>query len=351
VGTKRLEAKHQTTAWFIIIMHKWFKLMSSRCQKLAFAYANQEEYENTIRFFHSFINIIRNITLSDKAWKPFQTGLLLATQTALDLQEIYLNREKFNYFMLGRLTQDALENLFSSIRRRRSVPDAREFKFALRMVCLSQFEGKIHHGNYDIADANHLIRYCDSINTLKPSAQFNDEDETVHYGLMAHFANYKLSANVKEALYSFIGALLLKVKKNFKNCHACYSSLLLKQGDHISVGHFTKLREYKEEKENLCYASQQLFNFIYECEVKFRFYEKQIVKNKINVSQLVDILTEAENIPPIPNCHGVLKNLIHIFVKSRVYFTLREQKKRIINKQDSRSVAMKAAVNNPNHNK
>jgi hypothetical protein len=125
VGTKRLEAKHQTTAWFIIIMHKWFKLMSSRCQKLGFAYANQEEYENTIRFFHSFINIIRNITLSDKAWKPFQTGLLLATQTALDLQEIYLNREKFNYFMLGRLTQDALENLFSSIRRRRSVPDAR----------------------------------------------------------------------------------------------------------------------------------------------------------------------------------------------------------------------------------
>jgi hypothetical protein len=133
---------------------------------------------------------------------------------------------------------------------------------------------------------------------------------------------------MSKKLCTTILALCKKVKKNFKNCHACYSSLLLKQGDHVSVGHFTKLREYKEEKENLCYASQQLFNFIYECEVKFRFYEKQIVKNKINVSQLVDILTEAENIPPIPNCHGVLKNLIHIFVISRVYFTLREQKKK-----------------------
>jgi hypothetical protein len=101
---------------------------------------------------------------------------------------------------------------------------------------------------------------------------------------------------MSKKLCTTILALCKKVKKNFKHCHACYSSLLLKQGDHISVGHFTKLREYKEEKENLCYASQQLFHFIYECELKFRFYEKQIVKNKINVSQLVDILRKAENI-------------------------------------------------------
>jgi hypothetical protein len=90
---------------------------------------------------------------------------------------------------------------------KKRVPDAREFKFVFRTVCLSQFEGKIHHGNYDIADADHLVRYCDSINTLKPSAQFNDEEETVPYGLMAHFVNCKLSVNVKEALYNYIGAL------------------------------------------------------------------------------------------------------------------------------------------------
>jgi hypothetical protein len=55
------------------------------------------------------MNIILHTTTEDKCWKPFQTGCLLATQTTLDYQQIYLEQEGFQYVMLGRLTQDALK--------------------------------------------------------------------------------------------------------------------------------------------------------------------------------------------------------------------------------------------------
>jgi hypothetical protein len=47
--------------------------------------------------------------------------------------------------LLGRLTQDALENLFSDVRCRRAVPDGRDFKGALRLIALSQFETQNRH--------------------------------------------------------------------------------------------------------------------------------------------------------------------------------------------------------------
>jgi hypothetical protein len=126
-------------------MHNWFQLMTSRYQQLALSHKEMGEYEISIIFLHSFMKIIRHTTTENKCWKPFQTGCLLATQTALDYQQIYLE-EGFQYVMLRRLTQDALENLFSVISSRRSVPDAREFRSVLRLVCLSQFECSIKHG-------------------------------------------------------------------------------------------------------------------------------------------------------------------------------------------------------------
>ncbi|XP_072765779.1 uncharacterized protein [Anoplolepis gracilipes] len=66
----------------------------------------------------------------------------------------------------GRFTQDALENLFSIIRGRKSVPDVCEFKTALRLVCLSQFQANIKHGNYSVIDSDHVIKYCNEIKQI-----------------------------------------------------------------------------------------------------------------------------------------------------------------------------------------
>lgn len=129
---------HVTTAWFVSIMYKWFKLLTSR-RKLALSHNNYHVYIENITFLKDFLDIVRGIRVGDGKWKPFQTGLLLCTQTALDLQILYLEKYNFSYLLLGRFTQDALENLFSAVRNKNPVPDAREFKQALRLISLSQF--------------------------------------------------------------------------------------------------------------------------------------------------------------------------------------------------------------------
>jgi hypothetical protein len=132
---------------------------------------------------------------------------------------VYLNKENFRYIMLGRLTQDALENLFSMIRSHCSVPDARDFKCALRMVCLSQFKGKINNTSYAHADTDHLVKYCDSLNSSVSNEDQEDQtDDNNHLEISGFSYDESLiSDHVKEALYNFLGSLLHKIKKNKKH--------------------------------------------------------------------------------------------------------------------------------------
>lgn len=125
-------------------------------------------YTEKITFLKEFIEIVYGITVvGDEKWKPLQSGLILCTQTVLDIQHEYLNKQNFKYLLLDKFTQDALENLFSTIRERTSVPDAREFKQALRLISLSQFEANVNRSNYSAVDADYLVQYCEEIKLLE----------------------------------------------------------------------------------------------------------------------------------------------------------------------------------------
>lgn len=230
IANGRIVNIHRTTAWFLTIMYKWFKIMTSRYVKLALSHLDENVYKDNITFLKDFMEIIRGITIEDGKWKPFQSGLILCTQTALDLQVEYLEKENFKFLLLGRLTQDTLENLFSVIRARQSVPDAREFKCTLRLVCLSQFEANINRSNYSTVDSNHVIQYCKKIKnrdfkniSLKVQCQQSIEDlwnTEIYEPLIGDEVD--LSDVVQTALYHLTGALLYKIKKNFKHLRALF---------------------------------------------------------------------------------------------------------------------------------
>lgn len=112
IANGRIAHVHQTTAWFLTIMYKWFKLMTGRYHKLALSHYNETNYKDTITFLTDFIEIVKGITVGKSTWKPFQSGLILCTEIVLDLQVEYLEKQKFRFLLLGRFTQDALENLF-----------------------------------------------------------------------------------------------------------------------------------------------------------------------------------------------------------------------------------------------
>lgn len=238
IANNNIDIKHKTTAWFLTTMHKWFKLMTSRYQKLALSHYKANVYKENITFLRDFMDIIRGITVADGKWKPFQSGLLLSTQTALDVQVEYLEKHKFKYLLLERFTQDAVENLFSVIRGRKSVPDAREFKHALRLICLSQFQANINR-NYSIIDSDHVIQYCKEIKQLELrntsveitclESMENLWNEGLYKPLLVNEAD--LNDITQSALYHLLGALLFKIKENVKHCDHCFNTLVTNASD------------------------------------------------------------------------------------------------------------------------
>lgn len=73
-------------------------------------------------------------------WKPCQTGVLLSTQSILDLQKLFLNQKKKNKFLLtASFSQDCLKNLFSCLKSIQPIPNALQFKMNLKLVCIAQY--------------------------------------------------------------------------------------------------------------------------------------------------------------------------------------------------------------------
>lgn len=59
--------------------------------------------------------ILQNMSFPDRAFKPVQRGFKLSTNTLMSLHNELVVNGPLDYLMSGRLTQDALENLFSQV--------------------------------------------------------------------------------------------------------------------------------------------------------------------------------------------------------------------------------------------
>ena len=74
-----------------------------------------------------FTQMIGVLRIVDKAeWKPVQCGVVLSLSLALTIAENLLDHQ--DLLLTSRLTQDCLENLFSCVQSKNTVPTPREFK-------------------------------------------------------------------------------------------------------------------------------------------------------------------------------------------------------------------------------
>lgn len=114
--------------------------MCSRNPVVALSKFNEEKYNESLKFLIDVMDLFRNIRISYKGtWKPCQSGVLLATQSILDLQDIILIKNKFHFLLTSRFTQDCLKNLFSSIRSTQPMPNALQFKSNLKLIIVAQY--------------------------------------------------------------------------------------------------------------------------------------------------------------------------------------------------------------------
>jgi len=90
-----------------------------------------------------------------------------------------------------------------------------------------------------------------------------------------------------------------------------------------------------------------IYNVIYKCELLFRRNETELLSNNLPVIQFVQMFLKECPTSFIPSCHNIIYKLIKTFVITRIHFSLKkETNNNIKNTKNSRSVAMKAHVNN-----
>ena len=149
------------TAWFVELMNKWFDLMSSRNPVMALSKLRQSEYEKAIALLKSVINLLTGLKIGKKGgWKPVQTGVILATQSILDIQNELLDRGH-SFILTSRFSQDCLENLFSCVRLNNPIPSPIEFRYALRILTVAQFLKASSTGNYEDAEGELLADFLE----------------------------------------------------------------------------------------------------------------------------------------------------------------------------------------------
>ncbi|CAL1266166.1 unnamed protein product [Larinioides sclopetarius] len=178
VNLKKLDESALATAWFIETVARWFAIVTSRSYSVSLSLSKQN-YDDTVAFLESVICLFSNLKIGVQGvWKPVQAGIILTTTSMLALQEIYLKANKFKFVLLSRFSQDAIENLFSTVRLKNPVPNCKEFKTCLRLIILSQYftsgvKGNSSNDNDEEMGTPILQLYSESKNS--DTQEFSDE--------------------------------------------------------------------------------------------------------------------------------------------------------------------------------
>ncbi|KAH7949093.1 hypothetical protein HPB49_005102 [Dermacentor silvarum] len=113
IREKVLEPEAETTAWFLELISKWYKLMSSRHPSVALSCRDMAKYHAALDTLCLALETIQGMQMgSTSQWKPSQAGLMTATTVVSRLQDVLLKTDDYKFFLTGRLLQDCLENLF-----------------------------------------------------------------------------------------------------------------------------------------------------------------------------------------------------------------------------------------------
>ncbi|EZA46378.1 hypothetical protein X777_00223 [Ooceraea biroi] len=162
----------ETTAFFINLVSQWFALITNRKRSLVLSKKNIEDYNKAIHHLKKTLNIFQKMSIGEKGhWKPMQSGVIMATESILHLQDFLLNKRDYKFVLTGRFTQDCLENLFSLIRFKTPTPNALQVKQNLKLITMTQISSCSKLSNYDADISENEVEMITG-NFLHVSQQF-----------------------------------------------------------------------------------------------------------------------------------------------------------------------------------
>lgn len=155
-----------TTAHFIRLIDEWFTLTSSKLRKTSITKRNKEtKYD----FLQKLIGLVEQTEFGLNGWKPLNVGLIMSSLSIIETSEL-LFCNGFDFILCHRFTQDAVENLFSQMRRKAGqTPNAIQSLRALKMILMSQYISDVKRSNYmndsDTFLLNHFKKVPENFNS------------------------------------------------------------------------------------------------------------------------------------------------------------------------------------------
>lgn len=278
-GEREGNKQMSTTSWYVRLVRKWFDIMSSRSQQLAFSPKFVEKYEETKQFLRDCIEVFQSLKIGKTStWKPIQKGLILATTSMLEIQEYLINRYEFKYVLASRFSQDCIENLFSSVRAIQKKPSARSFKNILKLITISQFLKNPKNSSYDTDDREYLSNFLDYVTQLGKdldSRTLNEMPPNIPPCPAEDYNNYesKLDRCDLGVLYHMSGYIFSRIANNNRVCDACIKRYSSKRPTIYKYAKFTLAKQYKSGC--LWFCTPPTFKFFAEMELAFRYIKNE----------------------------------------------------------------------------
>lgn len=223
------ENSFKTTAFFINLVDRWFHLMTNRSRILALSKSNVTKYNEAIAHLKKTQQVFRSMLIGKKGhWKPIQSGVIMATESIIELQQYFLNEKGYKFLLTGRFTQDCLENLFSLIRFRQPTPNALLVKQNLKVITITQVcsYSKITSYNIDVEDDFELVKldFLKSSKKIAIARQKAGEVDAFMEGAAIYVPelqdNHMNLIDLWEwpIIYDIAGAVVRSVKNTMKVC-------------------------------------------------------------------------------------------------------------------------------------
>lgn len=336
------------TAWFIEQVHRWFSIMTARSFSTAMSHAKEDKHEAAVEFLKSFASLFRGISIygpnQREAFKPVQAGVLVATTAAVEIQEQLLTSHGFRFVLLSRLSQDALENLFSTVRLKNPVPRPLEFKATLRLITLSQFFCPSSRSGYTVDDSSDLLDFIQYREEDNNSTNIDVDLEPLDLTLSAGELN-----GLERQSLTYLAGYVTRAMRRHKLCDKCTN--FLEESRVTEHDRLLALKSYRQpgEPNPLITPSSHVVQLLQHADKVFNSRKEDVLK--VSMKTMRDVVLETSRPLQFPLCHGLPTKLVDFYLMLKLRIHLRKlnvsarAKSQPSGKTASKSVGMRVLAN------
>ncbi|KAL1505180.1 hypothetical protein ABEB36_004802 [Hypothenemus hampei] len=253
-----------------------------------------------------FVATVEKVIIT-KGWKPLNTGSILTSLSFISIAEKCFE-EGYKFLLGSRLTQDALENIFSQIRKRAgSKPSALNCLRAIKLISLSQFMSDLNNTNYCADSDLHLVDYSKFGSETRCEVQKDNFIEPV---------NEDFTITDKSNIYYIAGSCINHILNGKTICNKCKAFITNNNLEIDENNHENAQLTHCLNFGGLQTVSKFIFGVFEKLEAAIQSNMSAFVYNDFSMKTLLQISIE-ENKQYFPVCCDVLRHLLKHYLTIR----------------------------------